>query len=116
MHGSRDDFYKHVKVEAAFNDRSSRFFLYGHTHDPVIVPLDAVQSGGKTTLEQMYFNSGTWRRVHKMAEVDPDKHEFMSFSVMTYLAFYKDGERRGRPFETWTGSLGLADDSGNTDE
>jgi hypothetical protein len=28
--------------------------------------------------------------------------------VMTYLAFFKDDERLGRPFEAWSGSLGVA--------
>jgi hypothetical protein len=54
----------------------------------------------------MCLNSGTWRKVHERAELNPKEQEFMGYHVLTYLAFFKDGERRGRPFEVWSGALG----------
>ena len=41
------------------------------------------------------------------------EHEFIAADTLTYLAFFKDDERRGRPYETWSGTLGLAP-HGNT--
>ena len=58
-------------------------------------------------VDQIYFNSGTWRRVHRLAQYHPTEEEFIDYNVMTYLAFFKDGERGGRPFESWSGSLAL---------
>ncbi len=37
----------------------------------------------------------------------PQEHEFIPSDVMTYLAFYRGDERGGRPFETWSGTLGM---------
>jgi hypothetical protein len=55
---------------------------------------------------QMYFNTGTWRPVHELATRNPKEEEFIDFNVMTYVAIYKDDERAGRKFETWSGALG----------
>lgn len=33
------------------------------------------------------------------------EQEFIGYHVMTYLAFFKDDERGGRPFESWSGAL-----------
>jgi UDP-2,3-diacylglucosamine pyrophosphatase LpxH len=87
----------------------AKFIVYGHTHQPIIIPLfaDAQSSKGK-----MYLNIGTWRPVHEEAVGDPEKFEFVSWKIMTYAAFYLDGdkpERCGRSFETWTGTLETPD-------
>ncbi|MCA9260485.1 MAG: hypothetical protein KDA61_14835, partial [Planctomycetales bacterium] len=37
----------------------------------------------------------------------PREHEFIAADTLTYLAFFKDDERNGRPYETWSGSLGI---------
>jgi UDP-2,3-diacylglucosamine pyrophosphatase LpxH len=43
-----------------------RYFVCGHTHVPVSVPLTLGQhNGGQIPL---YFNTGTWRRVHRIAD------------------------------------------------
>jgi hypothetical protein len=81
--------------------------VYGHTHHPESVPLDASYADGYV-LNQMYFNSGTWRRVHRQTALALNEHEFIASDSMTYLSFYQSDERCGRPFETWTGTLGLA--------
>ena len=57
----------------------------------------------------MYFNSGTWRRRHELAQYNPKEQEFLDFNVMTYIAFFdqKEDERKKRPFESWNGVLGV---------
>jgi hypothetical protein len=71
------------------------------------VPLDASFAEGYV-LNQAYFNSGTWRRVYEQTRFAHHEHEFIAADALTYLAFFKDDERRGRPYETWTGTLGIS--------
>jgi UDP-2,3-diacylglucosamine pyrophosphatase LpxH len=98
--------YQTGLTEAVFKDRTARYIVNGHTHHYEIVPLDTYYSNlrGKYA-NQMYFNSGTWRQVHELAKANPLEQEFIGHHVMTYLAFFKDDERRGRPFEAWSGAL-----------
>jgi hypothetical protein len=56
----------------------------------------------------MYFNAGTWRRVHHPTRFDPREREFIAEETLTFLAFYRDDEREGRPYETWSGTLGIS--------
>jgi len=58
-------------------------------------------------LNQLYFNSGTWRRVHHPTRLAPGEHEFIARDEMRYLAFFQGDERKGRPYETWSGTLGF---------
>jgi UDP-2,3-diacylglucosamine pyrophosphatase LpxH len=105
--GSGDSpFYQNAFTERAFKNRSAQHIVYGHTHHYEIVPLDSSYTG-RGLFNQMYLNSGTWRRVHELAQLNPKDQEFMGYHVMTYLAFFKDDERKGRPFESWSGSLGV---------
>ena len=103
--GGNDSYYTHAVKEKAFKNRSARYVVYGHTHDHEIVPLD-VSFSENQRLDQMYFNTGTWRRVHRLAKGHPDEQEFIAYDVMTYLSFYKGDERKGRPFACWSGALG----------
>ncbi len=99
-------YYSHALTETAFKNRKARFIIYGHTHHHEIVPLDsAFMADGM--VNQMYINSGTWRRVHELAQLNPKDEEFMGYNVMTYLAFFREDERGGRPFESWSGALGV---------
>jgi hypothetical protein len=95
-------------AEHAEKDASTRSWaqhlVYGHTHAPELVPLD-VLDGPEGPREQIYFNSGTWRLVHELAKSRKPYEKFASYYTMTYLGFYKDDERRGRRFESWTGTL-----------
>ncbi|MCH7812714.1 MAG: hypothetical protein IID40_01710 [Planctomycetes bacterium] len=100
----RDAFYKHALGERAFRNRNARFIVYGHTHRHEVVPLDSV-SNGDELINQIYLNSGTWRRVHELARSNPKEQEFIDYDVMTYLAFFKEDERGGRRFESWSGVL-----------
>ena len=99
-----DTFYRHSLTEAAFKTRRADYIVYGHTHYPEIVPLDITFSGDRA-VGQIYLNSGTWRRVHRLAQRNPEQEEFLGYYVMTYLAFYQGNERGGRPYESWSGSL-----------
>jgi hypothetical protein len=94
---------EHALHEPAFIDNSARFIVYGHTHNHEIVPLD---SDGEPPFEydQIYFNSGTWRSYYNLAVKNPSEQKFVQYQTLTYLTFYKDGERKGQLFETWSGA------------
>ena len=110
--GSAEGSYsEHALTEREYKNRNARYIVYGHTHYQEIVPLDASFSRSGM-LEQIYMNSGTWRRVHELAQANPKEEEFLGFNVMTYIGFFKkngqpDDERLGRPFEFWSGALGV---------
>jgi hypothetical protein len=103
--GKEEPFYKNAVGERAFKNRTARYIVYGHTHSHEVVPLDACYTG-QGLFNQMYLNAGTWRRVHKLARWNPKEEEFMGYDMMTYLVFFKDDERGGRKFESWSGTLG----------
>lgn len=98
--GGGDTYREYSLEEQAFKERVS-FIVYGHTHHAELIPLDSFGNN-----DQIYINSGTWRAVYEMAKSNTKIPKFVNFKVMTYLAFYKDGERGGRKFEVWSGSLG----------
>jgi UDP-2,3-diacylglucosamine pyrophosphatase LpxH len=100
-------YFQHALSEQDFRNRRAKHIVYGHTHYHETVPLDASFAEGYV-LNQAYFNSGTWRRVYEQTRFAPHEHEFIAADALTYLAFFKDDERRGRPYETWTGTLGLS--------
>ncbi|MGH9449570.1 MAG: hypothetical protein ACRD11_03425 [Terriglobia bacterium] len=91
--------------EPAFRKRQARFIVYGHTHQHEMVPLDSIPAGDDSG-NQIYFNSGTWRPVYELTHFKPEHESFAGYNTMTYLAFFRDGERSGRPFESWSGNLG----------
>ncbi|MBX3433832.1 MAG: hypothetical protein KF847_10965 [Pirellulales bacterium] len=97
----------HALGEQDFRNRRAKHIVYGHTHHAETVPLDASYAEGYV-LHQAYFNSGTWRRVYEQTQFAPREHEFIAADTLTYLAFFKDDERKGRPYETWTGTLGIS--------
>jgi UDP-2,3-diacylglucosamine pyrophosphatase LpxH len=100
-----DSFASHALMEPDFRNRRAKHVVYGHTHAAEIVPLDSSHAEGYV-LDQIYFNAGTWRRVHRPANSTPAAHEFIANDVFSYLAFFQGDERKGRTFETWTGTLG----------
>lgn len=113
LHGLRGSqeasYYRHALAEQDFRNRRAKHVVYGHTHYPEMVPLD-VSYATDDAFNQVYFNSGTWRRVYRPTLWAPAEHEFIAADSMTFLAFYDGDERRGRPFETWSGTLGIAAD------
>ena len=100
-----DSFASHALTEPDFRNRRAKHVVYGHTHAAEIVPLDASHAEGYV-LDQIYFNAGTWRRIYRPASFAPAGHEFIATDVFSYLAFFQGDERKGRSFETWTGTLG----------
>lgn len=110
---STSSFHHHALTEQDFRNRRANHIVYGHTHAAEVVPLDASYAEGYV-LNQAYFNTGTWRRVHEPTRFAPREHEFIAADALTYLAFFKGDERRGRPYETWTGTLGLPPISSTT--
>jgi len=107
LQGKADEsYYSHALTEQDFRNRRAQHIIYGHTHNAEFVPLDASYAEG-FVLNQVYFNSGTWRRVHRPTQYAPSEHEFIPSESMTYLSFYSGGERYGRPYEVWTGTLGI---------
>lgn len=105
--GVGESYSAHAMAEQDFRNRRARHIVYGHTHYAESVPLDASYADGYI-LNQTYFNSGTWRRTHRQTILAPQEHEFIPADVMTYLAFFQGDERKGRPYETWTGTLGIS--------
>lgn len=97
-------FAEKVLDEAAFKDQSANFFVYGHTHIHETVPLESMLIDGNV-FNQVYINSGTWHSFHDLTMGVTDPRKFIGMHVMTYLAFFKDDQRNGHPFESWSGSL-----------
>jgi hypothetical protein len=97
-------FSKFALQEEAFLNHEAQFVVYGHTHCHEVVPLDSNASTPRPT-SQMYMNSGTWHTYFDLAIHKPEDEKFISYQVLTYLTFYRDGERGGRRFETWSGSF-----------
>ncbi|MFZ5448350.1 MAG: hypothetical protein ACOZFS_06910 [Thermodesulfobacteriota bacterium] len=99
----KDDLLEAAPKEFIHLDPRTRYVVYGHTHDPLV---SAIRSTPATTypLEQIYLNTGTWRGRYFKSTQD---NSFIPWKNMTYVIFYRAGER-GNPFpvfETWTGSL-----------
>lgn len=103
-------YFQHALTEQDFRNRRARNIVYGHTHHAEAVPLDASYADGYV-LNQMYFNSGTWRRVLDQTRWMTSEHEFIPTESMSILSFFFGDERGGRPFETWTGTLATVGDS-----
>jgi hypothetical protein len=96
-------FAEHALNEPAFLNDTAKYIVYGHTHHHEIISLD---TNGRPPYEQsqLYINSGTWHSYFDLAIKNPDEQKFVPYQTLTYLAFYKDDEREGRQFETWSGT------------
>jgi UDP-2,3-diacylglucosamine pyrophosphatase LpxH len=96
-------FAEHALEEPAFQNKSARYILYGHTHHHEVIALDS-EGEPFEIQDQIYFNTGTWHIYFDLATKDPKQQKFIPYQTITYLAFYKDDEREGRQFETWSGT------------
>jgi hypothetical protein len=103
--GHAGSLFPYALQEAAFKEGWAKFIVYGHTHHYEVVPLQSTQEADKT-MDRLYINSGTWRPVHELAQFHAIQKQFVRYHVMTYLSFFKDDEREGRGFESWSGALG----------
>ncbi len=82
-------------------DAGVRYVVYGHTHEPLQVPIRIDPDG---SAEYVYLNTGTWRkRYYRCAE----GQGFIGWKNLTYVTFYTAKERglNFPSFETWTGTL-----------
>ena len=83
------------------------YVVYGHTHDLKIEGIGGREEEDKT-VPKVYINSATWRPVNtEITNGNPEGFPYFSQKTMTWVTFFKDGERKGRPFEVWSGRLGL---------
>lgn len=81
-----------------------QFILYGHTHVPLLVPLDRV--GNR---EVLYVNTGTWRdRIYRSINL-AQSPAFSCLKQMTYVTIFgKDEDKTGKSpgsvsIDVWTG-------------
>ncbi len=95
-------FASHALREPAFTQKTARYFVYGHTHQHEIVPLD-LECGTCYETSQIYFNSGTWHSYYDLAIRDPAEQKFVRYDSLTYLTFYAPSELGAREFEAWSG-------------
>ena len=102
MGEGEQSFAEHALRERAFLQNTARFVVYGHTHHHEIVALDS-DGAPPYQQNQLYINSGTWRSYFDLAIKDPSEQKFIPYEALTYLAFYRDDERLGAQFETWSG-------------
>lgn len=102
-------FAAHALKEPAYKEGRADHIVYGHTHHFEAVPLNRRRDASGSLVNQLYFNSGTWHVVHERTRQSERVMEpfFVPFHVMTYLTFFRDDERSGRAFETWSGTLGM---------
>ncbi len=99
----KDDLLTAAPNEYSHLDSRIRYIVYGHTHEPMQVPVKIVENDNGLK-EYVYLNSGTWRtRYHKCRE----GLGFIGLKNLTYTVFYRPEERESEfpAFETWTGTL-----------
>jgi hypothetical protein len=106
LKGGELNFERRAMQEARYQSKEVRFIVYGHTHGYKVFPLRTVQKNNKP-FDQLYLNSGTWHPMHDLAHDQRQGKGFIFHKTMTYLSFYKDEERKGRLYETWSGTLDL---------
>lgn len=82
----------------------ARFIVYGHTHFPEMISLNLRDMGGQF-VPQMYVNSGTWHTYHELAIASTQPRRFLSYRVMTILAFFRGDEHGGERLEAWNGII-----------
>jgi len=74
-----------------------RSIVMGHTHNPLQIPIGVTSDG----LEQIYINTGTWRKRY----IQGTNSGFIGIKYLTYAVFYNEDENPNQSFETWTGTL-----------
>ncbi len=100
--GGEISYAKKVLKEPAFLNKEALYIVYGHTHHHEVVPLDASESG-KRYDDQLYFNSGTWRTYFDLTIFKPHEQKFIPYQMVSFIAFYKDDQRKGHRYETLSG-------------
>jgi UDP-2,3-diacylglucosamine pyrophosphatase LpxH len=105
--GGIDDYMEGAYYEDVWREEDSpiRYILYGHTHNPLLKPLDSVDGR-----DVIYLNTGTWReRLHRTISLDTTAN-FVSLKQLTYMVFYNEDEDKKNKelgtigFDSWTGN------------
>lgn len=87
---------------ADYEEKNSRFVLYGHTHSPEQVPLDSLHNA-----PEVYINTGTWRT--RVMRTIGHSIKYANLKTMTYALFYNADEDKSHKqpntvsFDVWTG-------------
>jgi hypothetical protein len=102
--GSNPSLAQQALHEQALRNGAAKYVVYGHTHYQEVIPLNVCNTSTAAS-DQVYFNTGTWRKIHEQIKC-PSGEAFASYDVMTYLAFFKEDERQGHPYEFWSEILG----------
>lgn len=88
-------------------DKNAAYVVYGHTHNAQQIPLIIRSISEKKDLEQVYFNSGTWRKVFERTAFDKENCDVIGWYVLTFIVFYLETEKEpDRNYEMWSASLG----------
>lgn len=102
---AKDELLEGASTEFSHLDSRIQYVVYGHTHNPVKIPLRVRTIGGKVQ-QQVYLNSGTWRKRYYECK---ESEDFIGWKEIAYLIFYTKDEKPNEldlpVFETWTGSL-----------
>ena len=102
---ARDELSEGALREFSHLDNRIQYVVYGHTHNPVKIPL-RVRTFARRVQQQVYLNSGTWRKRYYECK---ESEDFIGWKEITYLVLYTKEEKPndlGLPvFETWTASL-----------
>lgn len=100
------DYHNAAFDEPKVRSGDASYVVYGHTHDHVIVPMDQVPLAGGTSMDKVYFNTGTWRKTWNKVWFDNANREFIGWHVLTYVVFFSKDENGSYNFEVWNGALG----------
>jgi UDP-2,3-diacylglucosamine pyrophosphatase LpxH len=104
MWGGQISYVKYALEEPAFLKGAARYVAYGHTHNPEVIPLDS-DGTPPTTAYQMYMNSGSWHSYYTLTVKNPKDQKFVPYQMLSYLVYYRDDQRGGRHFESWSGAF-----------
>ena len=105
----RSSYIKCAEEESYVRSGKCDFVTYGHTHEQVTAGI-GLRHDGDQNIPQIYINSATWRPVN--TEIQPESYKIKGFpyyteKTMVWVAYFRDGERKGRTYEVWNGQLGL---------
>jgi hypothetical protein len=102
-HVEKDNLAEAAQAEYSQLDSRIRYVVYGHSHEPLQMPVRVVGSP-EGMKEHVYLNTGTWRRrYHKTRQ----GLGFIGWKNLTYVVFYREEEKglNFPAFATWTGTL-----------
>jgi hypothetical protein len=101
-HVEKDKLSEAAKAEYSHLDSRIRYVVYGHSHEPLQMPVRV--TGPEGEMQHVYLNTGTWRRRYHKAK---EGLGFIGWKNLTYLVFYRKEEKglNFPAFATWTGTL-----------